>query len=214
MRGATNVTLQPRQILRLPRKMTRMLDPRHIWNIIYNAPSNRCRPPTSRNIAPATQNDSHAWSSSQRKRHFTLHWRGNQCHPPTSPNTAPATQNDHPKSDRNLVKQLKRHLQCAADPRPIRPWPDHDPRPNPGQPATHRATELTFSRSQGAFCMQKYNISQLRGFSKFHQVLRLQREVELELFAKYCACHKKVTLELHQVLRLPPSTAPARKSGT
>ena len=70
MRGATSVTLQPHQILRRPHRMTRMLDRRHIWNVIYNARSNRCHPPTSPNIAPATQNDSHAWSSSHRKRHL------------------------------------------------------------------------------------------------------------------------------------------------
>ena len=34
MRGASNVNLQPHQILRLPRKMNLMIDPRHIWNVI------------------------------------------------------------------------------------------------------------------------------------------------------------------------------------
>ena len=35
------------KIVRLPRKMTCMLDPHHTWNVIYNARSNRCHPPTS-----------------------------------------------------------------------------------------------------------------------------------------------------------------------
>ena len=70
MRGATGVTIQPHQILGLPHRMTRMLDRRHIWNVIYNARSNRCHHPTSPNTAPATQNDSHAWSSSHMKRHL------------------------------------------------------------------------------------------------------------------------------------------------
>ena len=70
MRGATGVTIQPHQILRLPHRMTRMLDRRHIWNVIYNARSNRCHHPTSPNTAPATQNDSYAWSSSHMKRHL------------------------------------------------------------------------------------------------------------------------------------------------
>ena len=70
MRGATGVTIQPHQILRLPHRMTRMLDRRHIWNVIYNARSNRCHHPTSPNTAPVTQNDSHAWSSSHMKRHL------------------------------------------------------------------------------------------------------------------------------------------------
>ena len=56
MRGATGVTLQPHQIVCLPRKMTLMIDVRHIWNVIYNARSNKTHPPTSPNTAPATQN--------------------------------------------------------------------------------------------------------------------------------------------------------------
>ena len=64
------VTLELHQILRLSSKMTPMPDPGHIWNVIYNAQSNRCHHPTSPNTAPATQNDSHAWSSSHMKRHL------------------------------------------------------------------------------------------------------------------------------------------------
>ena len=58
MRGTTGVILEHQRILRLPRKMTVMTDPRHIWNAIYNARNNRWHPPTSPNTAPATQNDS------------------------------------------------------------------------------------------------------------------------------------------------------------
>ena len=70
MRGATVHTLQPHQILRLPRKMNLMMDPQHIWNVIYNARSNSQHPPTSPNTAPATQNESHDWSASHMKRHL------------------------------------------------------------------------------------------------------------------------------------------------
>ena len=73
MRGATVNTLQPHQILRLPRKMNFiyfMIDPHHIWNVTYNARSNRHHPPTSPNTAPATQNESHDWSASHMKRHL------------------------------------------------------------------------------------------------------------------------------------------------
>ena len=94
MRGATGVTIQPHQILRLPHRMTRMLDRRHIWNVIYNARSNRCHHPTSPNTAPATQNDSHAWSSSHMKRHL-------QC----------AEQQVSPSN--RSSSHMKRHLQCA-----------------------------------------------------------------------------------------------------
>ena len=57
MRGATSITLQPHQMLPVPRKMMRIIDCRDIWNVIYNARSNRHHPPTSPNTAPATQND-------------------------------------------------------------------------------------------------------------------------------------------------------------
>ena len=55
MGAATGVTIQPRQILHLPRRKTRMLC--QIWNVIYNARSNRCHHPTSPNTAPATKNN-------------------------------------------------------------------------------------------------------------------------------------------------------------
>ena len=53
MRGATRVTLQLQQILRLPRKITLMIVAPHIWNVIYNARSNTGFDPTSPNTAPA-----------------------------------------------------------------------------------------------------------------------------------------------------------------
>ena len=58
---STNVTkcCQRHQILHLPRKMTLMSDVRHKWNVIYNARSNRCHPPTSPSTVPATKDDSH-----------------------------------------------------------------------------------------------------------------------------------------------------------
>ena len=70
MRGASKVNLERHQILRLPRKMNLMIDPRHIWNVISNARSNQSQPRTSPNTAPATQNESHDWSASHMKRHF------------------------------------------------------------------------------------------------------------------------------------------------
>ena len=43
--------------------MTPMLDPCHIWNVIYNARSNRCHHQNSPNTAPVTQKESHFFSS-------------------------------------------------------------------------------------------------------------------------------------------------------
>ena len=59
MRGATGVTIQPHQILRLSRRKTHILSPHHIWNVIYNARSNRCHDPTSPNTAPVTNEMQH-----------------------------------------------------------------------------------------------------------------------------------------------------------
>ena len=70
MRRATGITLHLHQILHLPRKMNPMIDPYHTWNVIYNAQSNRHHPPSSPNTAPATQNESHDWSTSHMKRHL------------------------------------------------------------------------------------------------------------------------------------------------
>ena len=119
MRGASKATLQPHQILRLPRKMNLVIDPHHIWNVIYNARSNRHHPPTSPNTAPATQNESHDWSASHMKCHL-------QCA-------------ERQASPGNLTKycacHAKLHFQileeCAAKgwTRPIRAWSETVPRP-------------------------------------------------------------------------------------
>ena len=178
MRGATGVTIQPHQILRLPHRMTRMLDRRHIWNVIYNARSNRCHHPTSPNTAPATQNDSTALSSS--------HIRSNQCLPPNSPNTAPATQNDHLTCGRNLRKTSM-----------IRAWSDHEnANRNPPRKWGY------FSSSPGAFSIVKYNVSSPILHSNIHQVLRLPQKVTLDLH-RILPLPRKVTLDLHRILPLP-----------
>ena len=55
-RMSQQVTLQLHQILRLPRKMTLIIDPAHIWKVVCNARSNKSDLPTSPNTAPAMQN--------------------------------------------------------------------------------------------------------------------------------------------------------------
>ena len=84
MRGATGVTIQPHQILRLPRKMTRLLYRPHIWNVISNARSNRCHYPTSPNTAPATKNDTARFQRKSPKTGETsFPMRGRSEHDPT-----------------------------------------------------------------------------------------------------------------------------------
>ena len=107
MRGATGVILQLHQILRLPGKMNLLIDPRHIWNVIFNARSNWSHPPTSPNTAPATKNESHDWAASHMKRH--LHC-AEQQKSSSKPNIAPAKKNE---SHDWSASHMKRHLQCA-----------------------------------------------------------------------------------------------------
>ena len=56
MRGATGLTIQLYQILRLPRKMNPMIDPRLAYETSFRM---RGATPPSPNTAPATQNESH-----------------------------------------------------------------------------------------------------------------------------------------------------------
>ena len=108
MRGASGVTLQLHQILHLPRKMNLMIDQRHIWNVQYNAPSNRSHLPTSPNTAHAPKkilmiDQRHIWNVQYNAGSI-------RSHPPTSPNTAPATKND---SHDWYSSHMKRYLQSA-----------------------------------------------------------------------------------------------------
>ena len=173
MRGATGITLRPHQILRLPRKMNRLIDPHQIWNVIYNARSSRHHPATSPNTAPATQNESHDWSTSNMKRHL-------QCaEQQASPSYLTKYGACHAKWMSWLIRitYMKRHLQCGeqqastsnltkycachakwakirqkfaenswnviSNARPIRDRSEHDPTQKT-QTATRRAAEGTF----------------------------------------------------------------------
>ena len=66
LRLPRKVTLKLHQILRLPRKMNLMIDPHHIWNVIYNARSKQSQPPTSPNTAPAFQRKIPVWNGYSR----------------------------------------------------------------------------------------------------------------------------------------------------
>ena len=178
LRLPRKVTLDLHQVLRLPRKVT--LDLHQVLRLPHRM---------TRRLDPR-----HIWN-------VISNARRNKCHPPNSPNTAPATQNDHPTSAEICGKQLKRHFQCAADPRPFRDRSEHDPRPfaSVRNPPRNRGY---FSRSGRTVCIEKYNISRSGYLSKFHQVLRLPRKVTLELH-QVLRLPRKLTLELHQVLRLP-----------
>ena len=219
MRGATGVIHQRHQILRLPRKMTLKIHPAHIWNVIYNARSNRHQPPTSPNTAPATQNDFQDSSCSHMKRHLQCAEQQASpsnltkycaCHAKwlswlilltyeftmrgaTGINLQPHQILRLPRkiafqNQREIVrKQLKCHLQCAADSSMIRPWSDHELVIS--HPPVRRGY---FSHFGDAFCIENYNILRSGYLPRFHRILRLPR---------------KVTLQHHQILRLPRKIA-------
>ena len=203
VRGATGVTIQPHQILRLPRKMTRLLYRPHIWNVIYNAGSNRCHHPTSPNTAPATQNDSHAWSSSHMKPHF-------QCaEQQVSRSNLTKYCACHEKWHCKISKKIsKNRWNVISNAGPIRPWSEHDPSMIRAWSENENANRNPprnrgyFSTSPRAFSIVKYNVSRPILHSNLHQVLRLPRKVTLERH-QVLRLPRKVTLERHQVLRLP-----------
>ena len=203
MRRATYVILQHHQILRLPRKMTVMTDPRHRWNVIDNARNNRRHPPTSPNTAPATQNDCHDWSSSHMKRRL-------QCaeqHMSSSNITKYCAY--HAKWLSNISQKfLENTWNVISNAGPIREWSENDPTMirawsehetvirNPPHKRGY------FSRQARPFCIEKYNISRSGYHSKFHRILRLPCKMTLEPH-QMLHLPRKVTLQLHQVLHLP-----------
>ena len=175
MRGATGVTIQPHQILRLSRRKTRILSPHHIWKF------------TMRGATGVTIQPHQILRLSRRKTHIlSPHhiWnviysaRSNRCHDRTSPNTAPATQNCIAKF---LTKSLKTgetsfpmRGRSEHDPRMIRAWSEHEnANRNPPRKWGY------FSRSPEAFSIVKYNVSSPILHSNIHQVLRLPQKVHI-----------------------------------
>ena len=108
------------QMLRLPRKMNLMIDPHHIWNVIYNAQSNSPHPPTSPNTAPATQND---------------HPTSNRNYLRTAETSF--TMRDRSEHDPSMIREWSEN-----DPRMIRP------RERKPQPAAPQRLLLTLAQEQ------------------------------------------------------------------
>ena len=155
-----DITRQPHQILRLPRKMTLMIDLRHIWNVIYHARSNR-------------------------------------HHPPTSPNTAPATQKCTPKSKRNSPKTVEASIPMRGrsehDPSMIRTWSEHDPNMNPNMNSSSRTRlfgELTFRTSETHFVLKITTFRAPAIYPNFTKYCACHEKWHSKI-TKYCACHEK-----------------------
>ena len=186
-----------------------MTDPHLECNVQYNAWSNRTHPPSSRNIAPATENDSDDWSLFHKKRPV-------QC----------AEQQEAPSSftkncawqwkmtlmiDDGSLSHMKCPVHCAEQQEPasnftkyfachevliasaniktitIRAWSEPDPTMKSSS-RTRRFGDLTRPILETHFVWKNTTF----GAPAISQN-----------FTKWCACHKKVTVQLHQILRLP-----------
>ena len=162
MQGATGVTLQLHQILRLPwnmhliiapryawsimqwgllpGKLNLMIDPRNTWNIIYIARSNKGYPLTSPNTAPATK-----WLSWLILVTFeTLFtWHGATDVVPSNLTKYGACR----EKWHSMVAEAANSWKVIKNAGTIRPWSERDPRmirPWTRQSATRLATEVTF----------------------------------------------------------------------
>ena len=174
MREATGITLQPHQMLRLPRKMTRTIDPRDIWNVIYTARSNRHHPPTSPNAAPATQN----------------------CIPKSKRNCPKTvevsfTMRDRFGHDSRVIRPWTRHLAPARSPRWLSRF-------------GHAFSIENYNVSRSGYLPRFHRILRLpqKVTLQHHQMLRLPRKVTLQDHQRL-RLPRKVALQDHQILRLP-----------
>ena len=218
LRGATGVTIKPHQILRLSRKTTHILSPHHIWNLIYNARSNRCHPPTSPNAAPATKNDT---AKFQRK-----------C-PKTGETSFPMR--GRSENDPTMIREWSDHKNANRNPPRNRGYFSSSPRAfsiakyNISRPILHSnlhqilhlPRKVTLDLHQVLHLPPKVTLELTLAL---HEVLRLPRKVTpwfiLITYQTSCTMRgatgvtikphqilhlpRKVTLDLHQVLHLPP----------
>ena len=171
-------TRPPGQVLRLPHRMTRRLAPRHIWNVISNARSNKCHLQTHHILRlPRKMTIQHLAEicGKQLKRHF-------QC-----------------AADPNMIRTWSDHVP--------RPFPSvRNPPRNRGYFSRSGRTVCIekYKISRSGYLSKFHQVLRLprKVTLQLHQVLRLPRKVTLELH-QVLRLPRKVTLQLHQVLRLP-----------
>ena len=185
MRRATDLILQHHQVLRLPRKMTRIIYPRDIWNVIYNARRNMHHLPTSPNAAPATKNDAYHWSSSHMKRYL-------QCaEQQASPSNFTKYCACHAKLHSKIKEKFAENSWSVnSNAGTIRIWSDHDPnmiRPWTRHLAPARSPRLLFA---------------LRRRILYWKLQHFARRLSTQI-SPNTAPATKVTLQHHQILRLP-----------
>ena len=193
MRGATSITLQPHQILRLPRKKNLIFDPRHIWNVIYNARSNKHHPPTSPNAAPATKNDAHHSLSWHMQRH--LQCAKQQASPSNLTKYCACLPRKSTLQNQRKIcrKQLKRQFQCGDDSNMIRAWSEHESEHDPNMNSSSRTRpfgELTFRASETHFVLKITTFRAPAIYPNFTKYCACHEKWHSDI-TKYCACHEK-----------------------
>ena len=157
---------------------TFMFDSCDTWSVIYNARSNRCHPPMSPIIVPATKmttlmiDPCHMWN-------VIYNGRSNRQNPPTSPNIASA----HSKIWQKFVKTAETWFtvrgRAEHDPRMIRPW---------AQSAIRSATEVTFRARHEHFVLKEKDFPLRLSFQNLTCACHEKWQLN---FTKYCFCQQK-----------------------
>ena len=172
------VTLDLHRILPLPRKVTRIVHPRDIWSLIYNARSNQCLPTNSPNTAPATQNDHLTCGRNARKTSETsFPMRGRSEHDP------------------RMIRAWSEHENANRN--PPRKWGYFSRSPGAFSIVKYNVSSpILHSNIHQVLCLpQKVTLD-------LHGILPLPRQVTLDLH-RILPLPRKVTLDLHRILPLP-----------
>ena len=204
MRGATGVTIQPHQILRLSRRKTHLLNHHYIWNLIYNARSNKCHPPNSPNTAPATQNDHPTSGRNLRKTAKTsFPMRGRSDHDPSM--IRPQKRKPQPASQARLLFELTTSIfYCKIQ--HFAPNLTFKPSPNTA-PATkshekwHSKYCACHEKWHAWFIILTYETSfTMRGATNVtlqtHQILPLPRKMTTQHLAEICRKQLKTSFPM------------------
>ena len=174
VRGATGVTIQPHQMLRLSRRKTHILSPHHIWNVIYSAWSNRCHDPTSPNTAPATKNDTaRCQRKSPKTGETSFPMRGRSDHDPT------------------MIRAWSEHENANRN--PPRKWGYFARSPEAFSIVKYNVLRPILQSNFHQILRLPRKVT-----LQLHQVLRLPRKVPLERH-QYCTCHEK--WQIHKDIR-------------
>ena len=172
------VTLELHRVLPLPRKVTRIVHPRDIWSLIYNARSNQCHPTNSPNTAPATQNDHLTCGRNVRK---------------TSETSFPMR--GRSENDPRMIRAWSEHENANRN--PPRKWGYFSRSPGAFSIVKYNVSSpiLHSNMHQVLRLPQKVTLD-------LHGILPLPRQVTLDLH-RILPLPRKVTLDLHRILPLP-----------